>query len=125
MSSNFSFLVLIAMGMAFCSPILRGADVPYPGIATSNATDIAVIAGGAPATATLGQTKIGGGQIWSSGPDGSSNVGVLRLGTTDNRTNTTAQIVGTLAVWAPYANSSSDMFAADVNYYNNGSSPTW
>jgi hypothetical protein len=56
-----------------------------------------------------------------------SGAGALRVGTapTDNRTNTQVQVLGSIAAYPSSDLSESDIFAADLNFYNNGSSPTW
>ncbi|MBA3935994.1 MAG: hypothetical protein H0X38_00880 [Planctomycetes bacterium] len=56
-----------------------------------------------------------------------SGPGALKVGGTpsDNRTNTALQVQGSIASWANNDNSLTDIFAADLNFYNNGTSPTW
>ncbi len=55
-----------------------------------------------------------------------SAAGALRVGTapTDNRTNTQLQVFSSMAAYASADNAEADVFAADLNYYNNGT-PTW
>ncbi len=84
----------------------------------------AVLQGALPASISSTQVGIGAGQVVI----GSNATNTLRIGplnSTDNRTNSTVQIQGSLTTWANSDTVATDMFAADVNFFNNNVSPNY
>jgi hypothetical protein len=84
----------------------------------------ALFKGAMPTTVTATQVGIGAGHVLI-GNNGANSLAVGPLSSIDNRTNTAASIQGSLATWAQSDAVYADMFAADFNFFNNNSSPTW
>lgn len=94
--------------------------------ATGGTIDGTVIGGATPAAGSFTALSAIGGLSVSGGISATGAApGTYTFGLTGNPANLTMQVNGGIAAVAGSASGSAQVLAADVNYYNNGSSPTF